>query len=541
MKLVQMIREESTVSIPRLMAVACIAGVANAMILAVINAAAQKASNQAVSFWYLAMFGVVLAIYVVAQRHVMTTSAEGVERVLHKIRLRLAEKVRRSDLRDFERIGRSEIYANLQRDTTTISQSTLNVLDGVQSAVLVFFTALYIAWLSIPAFVLTAVFVYIALSLYFKRRRQLQGAMREAAVQENRLFGVLIGLLDGFKAVRISRPRSDDLYGHLSQISADATALKLRTRGQIAGQFIFAQLTFFLLLATMVFIVPRFSPGYTAMVVKTTTAILFLIGPVGSLVGSMPTLAEANGAAERIYALEERLDRSGLQPPPRQPDVAPWPGFREIRLEGVTFHYTDPDGATTFAIGPIDFHVRSGEVVFIAGGNGAGKSTLLKLITALYQPDQGTIHVDGRLLTEDQRESYYSLFAVIFSDFHLFRRLYGIRAVSPEQVQELLELLELDGKAHLVNGEWDTLDLSGGQRKRLALLVSFLEDRPIFVFDEWAADQDPHFRKKFYRELLPLLRERGKTVIAVTHDDHYFDAADRLFLMAEGRLLESEP
>jgi putative ATP-binding cassette transporter len=538
MKLVQMIREESTVSIPRVMAVACIAGVANAMILAVINAAAQRASNQAVSFWYLALFSVVLSIYVITQRHVMKTSAEGVERVLHKIRLRLAEKVRCSDLRNFERIGRSEIYANLQRDTTTISQSTLNVLDGAQSAVLVFFTALYIAWLSLPAFLLTTAFVYIAISLYFRRRRQLQGAMQEAAVQENRLFGVLIGLLDGFKAVRIHRPRSDDLYSHLSEISVQATELKLRTRGQIAGQFIFAQLTFFLLLATMVFIVPRFSPGYTSVVVKTTTAILFLIGPVGSLVGAMPTFAEANGAAERIYSLEERLDRAGSHSPPNVPQ---WTGFREVQLEGVTFHYTDDQGATTFSIGPIDFRVQAGEVVFIAGGNGAGKSTLLKLITALYHPDQGTVRVDGRLLAQDQLESYYSLFAVIFSDFHLFRRLYGIRAVSPEQVQELLELMELDGKAHLINGEWDTLELSSGQRKRLALLVSFLEDRPIFVFDEWAADQDPAFRKKFYEELLPLLKERGKTVIAVTHDDRYFGAADRLYAMSDGRLVERQP
>ncbi|HEX2222694.1 MAG TPA: cyclic peptide export ABC transporter, partial [Thermoanaerobaculia bacterium] len=359
-----------------------------------------------------------------------------------------------------------------------------------------------------------------------------------AAVQENRLFGVLIGLLDGFKAVRLHRPRSDDLYEHLREISAGATALKLQTRGQIAGQFIFSQLVFFLLLATMVFIVPRFSTAYTSVVVKTTTAILFLIGPIGSLVGSMPTLAEANAAAERIYSLEERLDRSGTPPPPDPPQ---WAGFREIRLEGVTFHYADEEGATTFAIGPIDFDVRAGEIVFISGGNGAGKSTLLKLLTALYRPDQGAVRVDGRLLTDDQRDSYYSLFAVIFSDFHLFRRLYGIRAVSPGQIEELLALMDLDGKVHAADGEWDTLELSSGQRKRLALLVSFLEDRPIFVFDEWAADQDPAFRKKFYEELLPLLKERGKTVIAVTHDDRYFEAADRRFAMSEGRLTEVQP
>jgi ABC-type bacteriocin/lantibiotic exporter with double-glycine peptidase domain len=177
--------------------------------------------------------------------------------------------------------------------------------------------------------------------------------------------------------------------------------------------------------------------------------------------------------------------------------------------------------------------------ITVRGGNGTGKSTLLKLLTALYLPQSGSLRLDGQMINNENREEYLSLFAAIFSDFHLFRRLYGIRAVSPQQVEDLLELLDLTGKTHLVDGELDTLDLSGGQRKRLALLVSFLEDRPIFVFDEWAADQDPLFRRKFYEELLPMLKERGKTIIAVTHDDRYFEVADRLLVMREGRLEES--
>jgi putative ATP-binding cassette transporter len=536
MKILQMIREESTVSLPWLVVLACIAGMANALVLAIINAAAAKAENQAVSFWYFALFTIVVTVWNVAQRHVMITSAEEMEQVLHKIRIRLADKVRHSDLKSFERIGRAEIYTAIQKNTQTISQATLNVLDGAQSALLVLFTASYVAWLSLPAFLLTVAFMWLAVSIYFQRRRQLRSLMRKAAAKENQLFTILGGLLDGFKAVRIHAARSADLFSHMREVSSETTALRMETRHRTTGQFIYAQTSFFLLLATIVFIVPRFSPTYTDVVVKTTTAILFLIGPVGSLVGSMPTLSEANGAAESIYELEARLDQTSYRPP--RPDQA-WASFREIRLEGVTFSYEDDKGAPTFMVGPLDLTVRPGELIFIAGGNGTGKSTLLKLLTALYLPQSGSLRLDGQMINNENREEYLSLFAAIFSDFHLFRRLYGIRAVSPQQVEDLLELLDLTGKTHLVDGELDTLDLSGGQRKRLALLVSFLEDRPIFVFDEWAADQDPLFRRKFYEELLPMLKERGKTIIAVTHDDRYFEVADRLLVMREGRLEES--
>jgi putative ATP-binding cassette transporter len=535
MKLLQLLREGSSVSLTQMVVVAGLAGTSSALVLAIINAAAGKATNTSAAAWFLFLFAVVIALYVVAQRWVMTVSSQQMERVLHKIRIRITDKVRHSDLQTFERIGRAEIYASIHKNTQTLSQAWLNVVDGAQSALLVFFTTLYIAWLSLPAFLLTVVFVYLAVAIYFQRRRQLTEALNTTAVQENRLFETVTGLLDGFKAVRINSARSEELFAHVNEISTDAMDLKVRTRNRIAGQFIFSQVTFYLLLATMVFVVPRFSSTYNSVVIKTTTAILFLIGPVGSLVGSIPTLAEANAAAQRIYNLEARLDASTYRPP--RPDKAR-DAFRTIRLAGVSFHYADAAGAATFRVGPLDVAVKAGEMIFIAGGNGAGNSTLLKLLTRRYHPDGGSLLLDGQPVDDDEREAYYSLFGVIFSDFHLFRRLYGIRAVAPERLAELLALLELEGKTELRNREFSTLDLSGGQRKRLALLVSFLEDKPILVFDEWAADQDPIFRRKFYEQLLPQLKQSGKTVIAVTHDDKYFGAADRLLVMRDGQLVE---
>ena len=182
---------------------------------------------------------------------------------------------------------------------------------------------------------------------------------------------------------------------------------------------------------------------------------------------------------------------------------------------------------------------RSGELVFITGGNGAGKSTLLKLLTGLYQPAQGVVRLDGELQTEANQDAYHSLFTHIFSDFHVFRRLYGIDPGGGEQVEGLLRRMELEEKTRFTDNGFETVELSSGQRKRLALIVGELEDKPIIVLDEWAADQDPRFRRKFYEELLPELKRRGKTVVAVTHDDKYYGVADRILSMREGTLVET--
>jgi len=537
MKFLRMVREESAISLPRLVAVATLAGISNALVLAVINMAAEQTFKGTVSSWLLALFLGVVTLYTLTQRYVMLTTAQEMDRILHKIRLRITGKVRRADLRSFENIGHTEIYRGIHKDTTIISESSMSVVDGAQSALLVFFTVLYIGWLSLTAFVLTVTFVCLALLLYFQRRKHLRDSISQAAVKEKQLMDALTDLLNGFKSVRINSLRSEDLFAHINELSSDATHLNLRMRANVTGQFIFAQMSFFLLMAAMVFVVPRFSLTYTDVVVQTITAILFLMSPVGSLVGAIPTFASANAAAERISALEGRLDVALHLPPETEHRRT---AFREIRMEGVTFHYESPEGqgGPAFGIGPIELTLRPGEVVFIAGGNGAGKSTLLKLLTGLYSPTHGVVRLDGVPVTEANQSAFHNLFTPIFSDFHVFRRLYGIRLSQTEQVDELLQQMELEEKTRLEGDEFETLELSTGQRKRLALVVGCLEDKPILVLDEWAADQDPRFRRKFYEEVLPRLRQQGKTVVAVTHDDRYFGMADRLLTMCEGSLLE---
>jgi len=178
-----------------------------------------------------------------------------------------------------------------------------------------------------------------------------------------------------------------------------------------------------------------------------------------------------------------------------------------------------------------------GEVIFITGGNGSGKSTLGKIITGLYLPDEGDITIDGMRKEGNDLGQYIS---AVYSDYYLFKKLYGIDHEKKQDViNNYLSILGIDDKVSIKNGELSTIKLSTGQKKRLALLISYLEDKPIYLFDEWAADQDPEFRKFFYLKLLPEMKERGKCIIAITHDDRYFKGADKVIKMESGRVVSS--
>jgi putative pyoverdin transport system ATP-binding/permease protein len=229
----------------------------------------------------------------------------------------------------------------------------------------------------------------------------------------------------------------------------------------------------------------------------------------------------------------DRLDKEETDSEPKDRYEANIKSFEEINYNKLIFDYTNKNGTSGFRLGPIDLTVKKDEILFITGGNGSGKSTLLKLITGLYFPLSGSIEINGK---EAGKEELRSLFSPIFIDPHIFDRLYGLDYIDSEKVNQMLEQMELNKKTRFEENRFTELDLSTGQRKRLALIAALLEDRPIYIFDEWAAEQDPHFRKYFYETLLPSLKAQNKAIIAVTHDDHYFHAADRIVKLDYGEI-----
>jgi putative pyoverdin transport system ATP-binding/permease protein len=257
-------------------------------------------------------------------------------------------------------------------------------------------------------------------------------------------------------------------------------------------------------------------------------------------VQTIPVLAAANAAVDNIERIDAKLRATMTATPSavEQPTA-----FTTIEMRGVVFRYVDKSAEAVYQVGPLDFTLRSGDLVFITGGNGSGKSTFLRLLAGLYKPETGEIIQDGVQIDDRSLDYYRALMAAIFTDYHLFRRLYGVPDPEPGEVDRLLTELQLQDKTHLTDGEFSSLDLSGGQRKRLALVVSLMEKRPILLLDEWTADQDPLFRRKFYDDLLPALSAAGLTVVAITHDDRYLDELKvpaRRFRMDDGRFVERD-
>jgi len=520
MSFLQLVRREMHGSLPKLLLMASLGGISTAAILAAINAGMQ--TGKGASLWAATLFLISLFLFIKTQYYVTITTTAEIEAIIHKLRLRVIDRVRRSELLAVERIGRSRIVAATTSDTAVLTQASNMLCFTVQGAVLIFFVAIYVAFLSIAAIVMTIFIVAIASTIFHYKNRRLVAEKQKSAEWEGHLFDRLTDVLDGFKEVKLNSARSTDLFDDAIDVSRTAANIKIKSQAETFRMIVTSQISMYVLLGAVVFIAPQFSASLGgSSLTQTTTALMFVVGACFGLVQSIPVLMNANAAADRIERLEADLQAMVTAAEPSEIKVMKH--FGKIEMRRIMFHYIDRFSEAAFHIGPLDFTLKSGELVFITGGNGSGKSTFLRVLAGLYPPDSGEIMLDGVRVNDATRDSYRSLMSAIFFDYHLFKRLYGIPEPDPGEVDRRLTQFRLADKTTLSNGEFSTLDLSGGQRRRLALIVSLLEKRPIFLLDEWTAEQDPEFRRKFYDEMLPEMLEAGATIVAITHDDRYLD------------------
>jgi putative ATP-binding cassette transporter len=358
--------------------------------------------------------------------------------------------------------------------------------------------------------------------------------LQTASVRQDDLFSHLGALVSGAKELRLNRKRAEAFVSDVLGPSIDAVrrhraqGLSLYAVSASWGYFLF-----FALIGTVVFFFatattdPRVATGYAIV-------FLFLMVPLEVLINSIPQFNLARVSLKRIEDATQRMQSADTI------DSKPFESrLREIELRGATHVYYHEREDGLFKLGPIDLAFRPGEISFLVGGNGSGKTTLAKLLVGLYVPETGAAVLNGALITDESRARYRQLFSAIFSDFHLFESLGGIEMSGIDaRANELLESLHLNHKVSVSGGKFSTRDLSQGQRKRLALVVAYLEDRPFLVFDEWAADQDPQFKEVFYHSVLADLKARGKAVLVISHDERYFHLADRMIYMENGRIVE---
>ena len=548
-----MLRKDLKENVAPLAVFTLITGMANAALISFINTGAEYVTNDQVSHRVFLLFLISLMIYILGKRYVAMRSAVLVEAILNKIRYRLADKIRHAELATLEARGTSPFYARLGQDTVKVSNFTASVITAIQAVILIVFTTLYISTISIKAFVLVTIMLSVCFLVYSSRRKVFRAMWLKLSEYETRFYEKLGHILDGFKEIKINRSKNESVLQDFAVVNEEMKDYKTGLVQAYIRLSIFSQAFFFILLGSVIFVFPQFHEEYATNIIKITAAILFISGPFEIVLNGNQQLANANSSARNILELEAELEEVLRQnemtiEAQNHPEAFEELPFSDnIRFHNLSFAYPPVKGRDyIFEVGPIDLTIKKGELIFITGGNGSGKSTFLKLMTGLYQPQAGQILVDvdeaGRpdtTVTPANYQQYRNLFTTIFTDFHLFDKLYGIKNTDPAAINEVLKNMELSAdKTTYREGGFTNLRLSTGQKKRLALTTCIIEDKPIYIFDEVAADLDPEFRDKYYFEIIRELRARNKTVIVVSHDRYYWTVPDRLLEMANGKMRE---
>ncbi|VEN73191.1 ABC transporter ATP-binding protein yojI [Candidatus Desulfarcum epimagneticum] len=533
-KLIQLIFFSETGEVNRralfVLIASLVAGLAYAALAALVNEAAEEVLLNESAAWEIPLFLFMLAFFLVSKRVSLSSGVVLAEEVLEKYRNRVGDLIRRSGLARIEELDKGDIYARLTLDAKQISRSFSFGIKFFQALVTIAAVFFYIFFLSFKTgFFLAAVMAFGW--FYFRlKRKKLDEAYHAAFRSEESLFEDFGHALEGFKELKLNRGKSEDFYkNHLAPLLEKTKELRISVGNEFAGinAVVFVVL-FYLSLGCALFILSKDMP--LTLNFKIIAVFAFIWEPVNVINAAVPEIVRGNVSAERVMDMKAKLEDSAPSddiPPGRALE------FKTLSCETLSFHYPGKEGREAFSVGPIDLAVNRGEMVFLTGGNGSGKSTFLKLLAGLYEPSGGAFFIDGsRVPLRDQRR----LFSAVFADCHLFDELYGLEKVSEKKARDLIAMMGLEGKASIENTRILHSGLSAGQTKRLALVVALLEDRPVCLFDEWAAEQDPRFRKTFYERILPSLKSEGKTIVAATHDDRYFHVADRVVKMDFGKI-----
>ncbi|HZI11031.1 MAG TPA: cyclic peptide export ABC transporter [Myxococcus sp.] len=458
---------------------------------------------------------------------------------IFELRMQLCRRILAATLRQFEELGTHRLTALLSEDIPTVSNSLMMLPTVAINAATLVGCLVYLGMLSPGILLSLCIFIVVGTLIY---RLPVKLGMRyllEAREKSDTFHKAFRGLMEGIKELKLHQPRRTAFVSQGVEVAAmDLQRLSLASTNILGISSTWGMFLFLSFLGLLFFGVTRVIEVSAATMTSCTLTLLYLQRPIEVLMGSIPGLTWGNAALGRLqqFAPEDReAHPDGAVLP------APAPRFEQLELRGLTHTYFREQDDSPFRLGPIHLTLRRGELVFLVGGNGSGKTTLAKLITGLYAPEGGELRLNGEPVTEANRERYRQLFSAVFSDFHVFDTLFGLNPSGRKaQVEGYLSRLQLGHKVRISeDGVLSTTNLSQGQRKRLALLTAYLEDRPFYLFDEWASDQDPVFKEIFYSQLLPDLRAQGKTVLVISHDNRYFHVADRLILLESGRLVDA--
>ena len=518
---------------------ALLSGACNAGLIAMINSALNRRGNAGLAL--IVGFAALGVGRILTNALAQVTLSHFSQATTARLRLDLVRKILAVPLRQLEELGTPKLMVALTEDILEITQATLSIpIFAVNFAVLLG-GAVYLAWLSWPVFLAMFFFGVVGAVSYRLMIRSGFGHLAAAREGQDRLFRHFRALTEGVKELKLHRVRRS---AFLTEDVATAAAVCQKHNVAAELRFILAQnwnqLLFLGLIGMILFLLPRMENISPQAMTGYIIATLYLMGPLAGLLGSLSVFSRANVSLRKVEELGLALSTSPDREPPFP--TASFARFTRLELIQVKHHYHREREDDNFLLGPIDLSFRPGEIVFLIGGNGSGKSTLAKVIAGLYAPAGGEIRLNGQVIDDQNRDEYRQSFSAVFADYFLFDRMIGVPGNGVDaHANEYLRRLHLNHKVSIKDGIFSTTQLSQGQRKRLALLCAYLEDRPFYLFDEWASDQDPLFKEVFYTQLLPELKSRGKAVLVITHDDQYFSCADRLIKLDYGKITSEGP
>jgi putative ATP-binding cassette transporter len=516
-------------------AIGLLSGAASATLIALVNTALVRGTSA--SGLLVAAFVGLLVAKMITNAAARALLAHLAQRTLSYLCRDLSRKVLATPLRQLEQLGIPRILTTLTDDVVTIGWAIANVPAVAMNVAILGGCAVYLGWLSWRILLVVTSFVVLGALAYrvliYRAFRHLQHARdtRDALFQHFRT------MTEGIKELKMHAGRRRVFVTE----RLEPTVETLR-RDSVAGLWhhivatSWSQLLFYASLGVLVFTIPRLPDVTTETLTGYLLVTLYMMSPVWGLIESWPTFARGRIALGKVTALGLSLS-PGVDEPVLPSATAG--SFVRLDFDAVVFAYGDADENSGFVLGPLDVSLGRGEVVFLVGGNGSGKSTLVKVLTGLYPPTLGSVRLNGQPIDDKNRDWYRQHFSVVFSDFYLFDGLLGLASDDVDaRAQQQLVRLGLERKVRTDGGRFSTTALSQGQRKRLALVTAFLEDRPVYVFDEWAADQDVSYREIFYTQILPELKAAGKTVLVISHDDRYYHLGDRVLKLEYGQLVK---
>jgi putative ATP-binding cassette transporter len=461
--------------------------------------------------------------------------------VMLDLRLHLSRRILSAPLRLLEELKPPRLLASLTEDIPNVTNAIITLPLLCMHSTVVMGCLIYLGWLSWPVLLCVLGFMIVGILSYQLPTMKALSYIKKGREEWDSLVKHFRAMIEGTKELKLHHDRREAFLEQ--DIRTTATTLR---RYQFTGNTIFlatrswGQVLFFILIGLLLFALPMWQPVDAQTLTGYILALLYMMAPLEVILNALPAFGRAKISIEKIekiglsLSIEDAAKIDAVKPAVSR-------SWQQIELVGITHSYYREGENSHFALGPISLSFRPGELVFLAGGNGSGKTTLAKLLTGLYVPENGEIRLDGQAVNDETREQYRQLFSAVFSDFYLFEKLLGLDGPELDaRARHYLSQLQLEHKVKVTEGVLSTTDLSQGQRKRLALLTAYLEDRPFYIFDEWAADQDPLFKNVFYLSLLPELKAKGKTVLVITHDDRYYHLADRLIKLNYGQVEHQE-